>query len=131
MSPAVWEDVWATYSQIDESFSNRRTLGFNVDVANGFFTPLPTLVLYAAYTIDFMPAVVAGMLGLVLSWQWTYVTSVYWISSFVARRHRLITRSEFHIYIGAMNAPRVLFALLGCYVSVRLIVDDNYRVLGY
>lgn len=106
-------------------------MGFNVDVVNGFFTLLPTLVLYAAYTIDFMPTVLAGMLGLILSCQWTYVTSVYWISFFVARRHRLITRSELYIYIGTMNAPWVLFALLGCYVSVRLIVDGNYRVLGY
>ena len=130
LNPAVWADVWATYSQIDESFSDRRTLGFNVDVANGFFTPLPTLFLYAAFTIDFMPAVLAGILGLVLSWQWAYVTSVYWISFFLAGRHRLITRSELYIYIGAMNAPWVLFALLGCYVSVRLILDDSYRVLG-
>ena len=36
-----------------------------------------------------------------------------------------------YIYIGAMNAPWVLFALLGLFVSVRLILDGNYSVLGY
>lgn len=30
-----------------------------------------------------------------------------------------------------MNAPWVLFPLLGLYVSVRLILDGNYGVLGY
>lgn len=130
-APTVWADVWATYSQVDESFSDRRTWGFNVDVANGFFTPLPTLVLYAAITIDFMPAVLAGMLGLILSWQWTYATSVYWVSFFLAGRQRLITRTELFTYVGALNAPWVLFGLLGMYVSARLILDGDYRVLNY
>ena len=131
LAPTVWADVWATYSQIDGSFSDRRTWGFNVDVANGFFTPLPTLALYAAITYDFMPAVLAGMLGLILSWQWTYATSVYWVSFFLAGRQRLITRTELFAYVGALNAPWVLFGLLGMYVSARLILDGDYRVLGY
>ena len=65
-----------------------------------------------------------------LSWQWTYVTSVYWVSFFMVRRQRLINRAELYIYIGALNAPWVLFALLGLYVSARLILDGNYSVLG-
>lgn len=130
-SPTVWADVWATYSLFDGSFSDRRTWGFNVDVANGFATPLPTVILYAAFTVDFMSAVLAGMLGLILSWQWTYMTSVYWASFFVARRQRHITRGELYTYIGALNAPWVLFALLGLYVSARLILDGDYQVLGY
>lgn len=130
LSPTVWADVWATYSQYDRSFSDRRTWGFNADVANGFFTPLPTLALYAAFTIGFMPAVLAGMLGLLLSWQWVYVTSVYWASFFLAKRQRLITRSELVAYVGALNAPWVIFAILGMYVSARLILDGDYRVLG-
>ena len=130
LSPTVWADVWATYSLFDGSFSDRRTMGFNADVANGFFTLLPTLILYAAFTTGFMPAVLAGMLGLILSWQWTYVTSVYWASFFMARRQRHITRGELYTYIGAFNAPWVLFALLGLYVSARLILDGDYQVLG-
>ena len=131
LSPAIWADVWATYSLFDGSFSDRRTWGFNADVANGFVTPVPTLILYAACTVDFLPPVVAGILGLMLSWQWTYVTSVYWVSFFVAGRQRQITRGELYTYIGAMNAPWVLFALLAWYVSLRLILDGNYGVLGY
>ncbi|MCY3773236.1 MAG: hypothetical protein OXG98_14620 [Gemmatimonadetes bacterium] len=131
LSPTIWADVWATYSLFDGSFSDRRTWGFNVDVANGFFTPIPTVILYGTFTVEFMPAVLAGILGLMLSWQWTYMTSVYWVSFFVARRQRLITRGEMYLYIGALNAPWVLFALLGLYVSARLILDGDYGVLGF
>ena len=131
LSPTLWADVWATYSLLDGSFSDRRTFGFNADVVNGFFTPVPTLILYAAYTVEFLPAALAGILGVMLFWQWAYVTSVYWVSFFVAKRQSLITRNEMYTYIGAMNAPWVLCALLGLYVSVRLILDGNYGVLGH
>ena len=131
LTPTVWADVWATYSQIDASFSDRRTWGFNVDVANGFFTPLPTLVLYAALTVNFMPAILTGMLGLILSWQWAYATSVYWVSFFMAGRQRFLTRAELFGYVGALNAPWVFFGLLGMYVSARLILDGDYGVLGF
>lgn len=45
-SPTLWADVWAAYSVYDGSYVDRRTFGFNCDIANGYFTPLPTLVLY-------------------------------------------------------------------------------------
>ena len=66
-----------------------------------------------------------------LFWQCAYATSVYWVSFFVAKRQSRVTRSEMYTYIGAMNAPCVLFALLGWFVSVRLILDGNYSVLGH
>jgi hypothetical protein len=56
LSPTLCPDVWATYSPYDGSYADRRTFGYNVDIANGFVTPVPTLILYAAYTVDFLPA---------------------------------------------------------------------------
>ena len=82
-------------------------------------------------TVEFLPAALAGILGVMLFWQWTYVTSVYWVSFFLAKRQSRIGRNEMYTYIGAMNAPWVLCALLGLYVSVRLILAGDYSVLGY
>ena len=130
LSPAVWADAWATYSMVDESYADRRTFGFTVDIANGFFTPVPTLVLYAAFTLGFLPAVATGILAAMLFWQWTYVSSLYWVSFFVAGRQALITKGEFLVYVGAPNAFWVLCPAFGLYVSVRLILDGNYSVLG-
>ncbi len=130
-SPTVWGDVWAAYSEIDASYADRRSYGYNVDIANGFVTPVPMLVLYAAYTFDFLPAVVAGIVGAMLFWQLTYATSVYWVSFFGANRQARIGRRDTFIYVWALNCPWVLFALLGLYTSIRLIVDGDYSVLGY
>ncbi len=131
LSSTVWADVWATYSQYDGSYADRRTYGYNVDIANGFVTPVPTLILYAAFTFDFLPSVVAGIIGAMMFWQLTYATSVYWVSFFGANRQARIGRRDMYIYIWALNCPWVLFALLGLYVSIRLIVDGDYGVLGY
>lgn len=131
LSPTVWADIWATYAQFDDSYADRRTYGFNVDIANGFATPAPTLILYAAYTFDILPALVAGMIGVMLFWQLTYMTSVYLVSFFVANRQARISRGELYTYILAMNSPWILCPLLGLYVSIRLILDGDYGVLGY
>ncbi len=37
---------------------------------------------------------------------------------------------ELYTYVGAPNAVWVLCPLLGLYVSLRLILDGNYGVLG-
>ena len=131
LSPTLWADVWATYSQYDSSYSDRRTFGYNADIANGFVTLVPTLILYTTYTVDLLPALFVGILGVMLFWQWTYVTSVYWVSFFVAKRQALITRREMYTYILAVNSIWVLCSLLGLYVSINLILDSDYSVLGY
>ena len=131
LSPTVWADAYAAYAQYDGSYADRRTFGFMVDVGNGFVTAVPTLILYAAYTLDLVPSVVAGVIGVMLFWQWTYMTSLYCVSFFVAGQHSRISRGETWIYIYGINSLWVAFALLGLYVSVRLIVDGNFGVLGY
>ena len=130
LSPTVWADVWATYSVSDGSFADRRTYGFNVDVANGFVTAIPTVILYAALATEFLSPVTTGIVGIMMFWQWTYATSAYWMSFFVAKRHRDIPRGEFYVLILGTNAPWVLCPLVGLYASIRLVLDDSYRVLG-
>ena len=67
-SPTIWADVWAAYARYDSSYADRRAYGFNIDVANGFFVPIPSLVLYAALTVPFLPAMIVGILGIMLFW---------------------------------------------------------------
>jgi len=131
LSPTLWADTWATYAQYDCSYADRRTFGFNVDIGNGFVTPLPTLILYAAYSFDFLPALYAGIIGTMVFWQWIYATSLYCVSFFVAERQTRISRLETFTFIIGINSFWVLCALLGLYVSVRLIMDGNYSILGY
>ncbi|MYA63464.1 MAG: hypothetical protein F4139_04125 [Gemmatimonadetes bacterium] len=133
LSPKVGGDVWSAYSTIDPSYSDRGSLAFNVDIGNGFVTPLPTLFLYAAYTLDFVPAVVAGIVGAMLFWQWAYVSSLYWVGFLVAGRQgqHHVSRGELVFFVGVLNAIWVLFGVFGMYVSIRLILEGGYGILGY
>lgn len=131
LSPTVWADVWAAYSQYDSSYADRRTFGFNVDIVNGFLTPVPTLLVYVAYTFPVLPAVVTGIVGVILFWQVMYGASVYLVSFFVAGRQARISGRELYTWIVAPNSPWMAGGLLGVYVSIRLITDGDYSVLGY
>jgi hypothetical protein len=129
-SPTLWADVWATYAVYDGSFADRRSYGFNVDVANGFVTAVPTFILYAAFTTEFLPPLAAGIIGIMLFWQWTYATSAYLMSFFVAKRHRDISRGALGGLIWGTNLPWVVCPLVGLYASIRLVADGSYSVLG-
>ncbi len=130
LSPTVWADVWATYSMFDSAYADRNTYGFSIDIANGFTTPASTAVLYAAYTAGVMPAIAVGIVGAMLYWQWAYSTSLYLVSFFVGQKWSRITPSQFYIYIMGPNAVWVLIPIVGMYVSIRLILDGDYSVLG-
>ena len=131
LSPTFWADVWAAYSLYDDAYTDRGTFGFNADTGNGFFTPIPTLILYAALTTGFMPAVYTGILGLALFWQWTYVSSLYWVSFLIAGRQHRISKREVYAYVFSPNAFWIALPILGLYMSTRLIIDGNYSVLGF
>ena len=124
-----WADVWAAYASYDGAYLDRRSYGFNADFGNGVLLLLPSLFLYAALTIHWLPAMVTGILGAMLFWHWFYSGSVYWLSFFGSGGHRSISRGEVFAYVLLPTAPWVLASMLGVYVSIRLIVDGNYSVL--
>ena len=131
LSATFWADVWAAYSLYDDAYADRDTFGFNADTGNGFFTPIPTLILYAALTTGFMPAVYTGILGLALFWQWTYVSSLYWVSFLITGRQHRISKRDVYVYVFSPNAVWIAFPILGLYVSARLIIDGSYGILGF
>ena len=130
LSPTAWADVWAAYCVYDDAYTDRRSFGFNCDVGNGFATPAPSMILLASLTTGFLPATVAGVLGVALFWQWVYVTSLYTVSFYMSGGHREIGRLDLLVWVWAPNVLWVVVPMFGLYVSVRLILDGSYAVLG-
>ena len=130
-SPTLWADVWATYAQYDDGYTDRGSFGFNCDTGNGFVTPIPSVVLLAALTFEIMPATFAGILGVALFWQWVYVSSLYAASFWVAGRHQTLPRTVRWLYVWGPNAVWIVVPLLGLFVSARLIVDGTYAIVGH
>lgn len=130
LSPSYWCDVWATYALFDGSYADKRTLGFNLDVGNGFWTLVPCLILHLGFTYHFLPANVIGIVALCFFYQVTYCTAVYWFAFVNVGRHRLISLNENIIYIIGTNCPWFLFGLVGLYAAVRLILDNSWAIFG-
>ena len=65
-----------------------------------------------------------------LCWQPVYASSLYLVSLFVGQKWSRITPSQFYIYIMGPNAVWVLIPIVGMYISIRLILDCDYSVLG-
>ena len=59
-SPSVWAELWSSYSVFDESYANRKSFGFFIDVGNGFSTFIPGVLCIVAMTYDILPARAVG-----------------------------------------------------------------------
>lgn len=130
LSPAFWADIYGAYAVYDPSYADRGSCGFNVDVANGFWTLLPSILLLANYSSPFLPAAACGFIGVAIFYQWIYVTALYVQSFFVAGRQAAIARADVVIYIWTINGAWILCAILGLYVSLNLVMDQHYGVVG-
>ena len=130
-SSSFWANLWAIYSLWDGSYTDRRTYGFNSDIGNASVSLLPVMFLHVAYTVNFVPAIVVGIVGIMMCWQWIFGTILYFMSFFIAKRHRLISQTEFWLYIWGPAWPWPVFSLLGLYVSIQLVIDGNYQILGH
>lgn len=129
-SPTVMADVWAAYTYYDEGYKDRRSVGFVLDIVNGYFSPIPTLILYVAFTNGFLPPIVAGLLGVMMFWQWIYTSTSYWTSFVLAGGHRRISKMETFIWVWSTNFLWIVFPALGLYVSIQLVISGGYSVLG-
>ena len=83
-----------------------------------------------AFTSGIIPAIVAGILGVMIFWQWVYVSSLYIVSFFMGKQQDSITRTQSFAYILGPNSVWVLVPIVGLYVSIRLLVDGSYSILG-
>lgn len=127
-----WSRIWSTYSLYDPSYSNRESLGFFIDVGNGWVTIVPTLLFLYSLTYhdtSIVTARVMGMIGLVKFYQEFYGTCVYFLSFILNERYKGRTVFEVALFVGLTNGIWFVFPLLGMYVSYEMISNDSFSVL--
>lgn len=127
-SPTLWAELWSTYSVFDDSYANRKSFGFFVDIGNGFSTLIPSLLFLYGMTFELMPARVLGIVGLLLFYQTWYGTIVYFWSFLLNKRYRGHTAMNLALFVGMSNGLWLTFPLVGMYVAVVLIQTDAYAI---
>lgn len=127
-SSATWAEIWSSYSIFDESYADRRSFGFFIDVGNGFTTLLPSVLVLYGMTYELMPARVLGVIGVVLFYQMLYGTVVYFASFVMNRRYVGHSPMNLAIFVGISNGLWLLFPIYGIVVSASLIASNDYSI---
>jgi hypothetical protein len=128
VSPSFWSGIWSSYSVFDESYANRRSFGFFVDIGNGFTTLIPSLLFLGEMSLQQLPARALGILGLLLFYQMWYGTVIYLLSFFLNRRHRGHRWWHIAIIVGLSNGLWLVLPVVGCYASLNMIYTDSYAI---
>jgi predicted permease len=127
-SPSSWTGVWTSYAGFDESYANRSSFGFFVDVGNGFTTLIPSLVYLYGMTYELIPARALGIVGILLFYQMWYGTVVYLGSFFFNKRHAGHPIAHVAIIVGLLNGVWLTFPLVGMYASVYMVYTSSYSL---
>jgi hypothetical protein len=127
-SPTLWAELWSTYSIFDDSYADRKSFGFFVDIGNGFSTLIPSLLFLYGMTFEILPARVFGIVGLLLFYQTWYGTVVYFASFVLNKRYRGQSLLNLALFVGMSNGLWLTFPLWGIYASISMIQSDSYAL---
>lgn len=128
LSPTTWAEIWSSYAVFDDSYANRKSFGFFIDVGNGFSTLIPTLVCLYGMTYHFLPARLLGIVLLILNYQMWYGTLVYFGSFVFNKRYVGHTPGNLALFVGLSNGLWFTFPVWAMWAAVKMIYSDSYAV---
>lgn len=126
LSPAVWAELWSSYSVFDESYANKKSFGFWIDVGNGFSTLVPAVLVTYGMTFHLLPARALGVIGLLLFYQMWYGTVVYFGSYLLNERYVGHSARNLAIFVGLSNGIWLTFPIWGFAACIELIYTNSY-----
>lgn len=128
LSPTIWAELWSTYSVYDDSYANRKSFGFFVDVGNGFSTLVPTLLCIWGMTFEIVPARALGLVMLIVNYQMWYGTLVYFGSYIFNKRYVGHTKTDVAIFVGLTNGMWFTFPVYAMVAAIRMIYSDSFAM---
>jgi hypothetical protein len=129
-STRLWARIWSEYAIYDPSYADRRSYGFAIDVGNGWSTLLPGLFLLVGMTVEIVPAVVLGLIGVLVFYQKLYGTCLYFFTYVFNRRWEGgPPLRQAMAMVGGTNGIWIVFPAIGLYVCVRLVLENRYDLI--
>lgn len=127
-SPSTWSQIWSSYALFDDSYADRKSFGFWIDVGNGFSMLLVSLLYLYGVTFQLLPAQLLGLIGLVACYQMGYGTVVYFSSFVFNRRYRGHSPGSLAVFVGLSNGIWIVFPVWGIWAAYQLITTGSYAV---
>ncbi len=130
LATETWAEIWSSYALFDESYADKRSFGFFIDIGNGVTTLVPSLLFAYGMTLEPFSARALGILGLVVSYQMLYGTLVYFASFVVNKRFRGHRPFDLAIFVGLANGLWTVFPIWAIGASIWMIYNDSYALFG-
>jgi hypothetical protein len=124
----TWAHVWADYSRFDDSYTDSKTFGYNIDVGNGHSTLIFSCLFLYSMIVPIWSPKVMGIIGIILFYQKMYGTFIYLFSFFNNQRYKTLSWNELIFAVILTNIVWIVFpaiALAGC---VDLIMSESYAI---
>jgi hypothetical protein len=128
-SSKYWCILWSIYSIYDSSYSNKESFGFFIDVGNGWTTIIPSLLFIIGLTYDIFNPKILGIIGIIQFYQEFYGTIIYFLSFLFNERYKGKKINELLLFVGFTNGLWMIFPLIGMYISIIMIMDNNYDIV--
>lgn len=128
LSPSTWAEIWSSYALFDESYANRKSFGFFIDVGNGFSTLVPSMLFLYGMTFHVLPPRALGIVGLLACYQMWYGTIVYFGSYVMNKRYAGHAPSNVAIFVGLSNGIWFTFPIWAMWAAIRMIDEASYAV---
>jgi hypothetical protein len=128
VSPTTWSEIWSSYALFDDSYADRKSFGFWIDVGNGFSTLLISLLYLYGMTFHILPPQVLGLIGLLACYQMGYGALIYFFSFFFNKRHHGHTLGNLAIFVGLSNGIWIFFPIWAIWAAIQLITTESYAV---
>ena len=127
---SFWSRIWSTYALYDDSYANRESYGFWIDVGNGHSTILPSLIWILGMTFEILDPQVLGIIGLLSFYQEFYGTVMYFCQFLFNRRHKGKSKLEVALFVALSNGIWIVAPIVGLFASLSLILypERNYAI---
>ncbi len=127
-SPTVWAELWSSYSVFDESYADRKSFGFFIDIGNGFTTLVPALLCIYGMTFELLPPRALGLVFVVLNYQIWYGTLVYFASYVFNKRYVGHKPLNVAVFVGVINGLWFTFPLWAIYAGITMIYTNSFAI---
>ena len=128
-SATFWARLWYEYAFYDPAYADRRSFGFSVDVGNGWWTLVPSVVFLVGMTAPWMSPVALGLLGALLFYQKLYNTGLYFFSYLFNRRYELQPIGRVIPIVGGTNGVWLVFPAIGLWVCAQMIFTNSFDLI--
>jgi hypothetical protein len=128
-----WSQIWSTYALLDPAYADSKTFQFWVDVGNGHFFLIPTLLFSACVTVDssFVSELLTvrnqAIITLVMNYVMIHGTFLYY-ASYLHSKKWVGCSTGAMVFVSFCNGLWVFFPSVAIYCCYHAIQDNSWQI---